>query len=145
MPGWAWLVLGFVLLAGEMFAPGGFYLLFPGLAAIIVGLLGMSGLGGPDWLQWLLFTVFSIGALTTLRNRLAKGFRSSVVETEDSLIGVKVTVTERIEPWGEGQAEHRGSVWKVENRGDEPLEAGRRYTVDAINGVTLRIGTPPRS
>ena len=39
MPWWAWLVLGFVLLASELASPSGFYLLFAGMAAIIVATL----------------------------------------------------------------------------------------------------------
>ena len=35
MPWWSWLILGFALLAGEMLATGGFYLLFAGIGALI--------------------------------------------------------------------------------------------------------------
>ncbi len=34
---WYWMLLGLVLLGAEMVTPGGFYILFFGLAALIVG------------------------------------------------------------------------------------------------------------
>ena len=34
---WYWMLLGLVLLGVEMATPGGFYILFFGLAALIVG------------------------------------------------------------------------------------------------------------
>ena len=46
MPWWSWLIVGFALLGGEMLAPGGFYLLFLGIGALIVGLLALGNLAG---------------------------------------------------------------------------------------------------
>ena len=40
---WAWLLVGFLLVFAELLTPGGFYLLFFGLAGIVVGLLGLAG------------------------------------------------------------------------------------------------------
>jgi membrane protein implicated in regulation of membrane protease activity len=137
VPWWAWLVLGFVLLAGELASPGGFYLLFVGIGAIVVGLLGLGELSGPPWTQWLLFTLLSVLSVTTVRSRLARSFRRGDASVEDTLVGQIVTLTERIEPGGVGQGTHRGSVWTVQNLGSDTLEAGRRCTVDEVNGVTL--------
>ena len=36
---WAWLLVGFLLVVAELLTPGGFYLLFFGLAGVVVGLL----------------------------------------------------------------------------------------------------------
>ena len=38
---WAWFILGAVLLALELMTPGGFFLLFFGAAAIVVGTLAV--------------------------------------------------------------------------------------------------------
>lgn len=143
MPWWAWLVLGFVLLASELASPSGFYLLFAGIGAIIVGLLGLGELSGPPWAQWLLFTLISVLSVATLRSRLARSFNRADATVDDSLVGQTVTLTDRIEAGGVGQGEHRGSVWTVQNLGSQVLEAGARCTVDEVNGVTLVVRAPP--
>ena len=142
MPWWAWLVLGFILLASELASPSGFYLLFAGIGAIIVGLLGLGELSGPPWAQWLLFTLISVLSVTTLRSRLARSFNKADATVGDSLVGQTVTLTDRIEADGVGQGEHRGSVWTVQNLGSEVLEAGARCTVDEVKGVTLLVRPP---
>ena len=70
MPWWGWILVGFLLLGGEMLTPGGFYLLFFGLAGIVVGLLGLGGIVLPAWGQWLLFSALSIGATLFFRKPL---------------------------------------------------------------------------
>ncbi len=143
MPWWAWLILGFVLLASELASPSGFDLLFAGMAAIIVGLLGLGELSGPPWAQWLLFTLISVLSVTLLRSRLARGFNRADATVDDSLVGQTVTLTDRIEAGGVGQGEHRGSVWTVQNLGSQVLEAGARCTVAEVTGVTLVVRAPP--
>ncbi len=67
---WAWLLVGFLLVAAELLTPGGFYLLFFGLGGIVVGLLGLAGIVLPAWGQWLLFSALSIGATLIFRKPL---------------------------------------------------------------------------
>ena len=67
---WYWMLLGLVLLGAEMVTPGGFYILFFGLAALIVGSLTGLGFTQAEWLQWLLFS----GA----RNPLTAGLSRTV-------------------------------------------------------------------
>ena len=141
MPWWAWLVLGFALLGGEMLAPGGLYLLFTGIGALIVGLLTVAGLAGPDWTQWLLFVLVSALSVATLRSRLVPTLRAD--SPGDNVVGEMVELTTPIEPDGVGQGRLRGSTWKVQNAGSGALEAGARCRVDEINGITLSVGNPP--
>ena len=63
---WHWLLLGLVLTALEMAASGGFYIIFFGVAAVIVALLALAGLAGPLWLQMLLFSALSVGIAAVL-------------------------------------------------------------------------------
>ena len=56
---WAWLLVGFLLVAAELLTPGGFYLLFFGLGGIAVGLLGLIALAAAT----------ALGGATTLRKR----------------------------------------------------------------------------
>ena len=60
---WLWLVLGLVLLGVEILTPGGFYIIFFGVAALIVGVLAGLGVGGPLWAQLVLFSVLSVASL----------------------------------------------------------------------------------
>ena len=62
MPLVYWMLLGLVLLAGEMLLPGGLFALF-GLAALVIGVLVGVGVKAPNWLQWLLFSILSIISL----------------------------------------------------------------------------------
>ena len=69
---WHWLLLGLVLTALEMAASGGFYIVFFGVAAVIVSLLALAGLAGPLWLQMLLFSALSVASLLFFRNPLMR-------------------------------------------------------------------------
>ncbi len=138
MPWWSWLILGFALLGGEMLSPGGFYLLFVGIGALIVGVLALANLAGPSWMQWLLFTLLSVLSLTMLRSRLARSFLPARLGGE--IVGRTVELTTALPPDGVGQALFRGSVWKVYNAGPRALEVGARCRVDEVNGITLTVG-----
>ena len=63
---WHWMVLGLFLTALELVAPGSFFIIFFGVAALLVGLLDLWGLAGPVWVQWLLFAIISVAALAPL-------------------------------------------------------------------------------
>jgi membrane protein implicated in regulation of membrane protease activity len=73
---WLWLVLGLVLLGLEIFTPGGFYVLFFGIGALVVGTLVGLGAGGPVWFQWLLFSALSVVSLLIFRPHLIRATRS---------------------------------------------------------------------
>ena len=138
MPWWLWVVLGFALLGGEMLAPGGLYLLFLGVGALIVGVMVLAGAAGPAWTQLLLFTLLSVLSLTTLRARLARSMRPG--KLDEAIVGETIELVTAIEPDGVGQGRHRGSVWKVHNAGTGALEAGARCRVEEVNGITLTVG-----
>lgn len=141
MPWWAWMVLGFTLLAGEMLTPGGLYLLFIGVGALIVGVLAAAGVAGPSWSQWLLFTIISVLSLATLRSRLARSMRPR--ELDKAIVGETIELTTGIAPDGVGQGRFRGSVWKVHNAGSQELGAGTRCRVEGVRGITLTVGVAP--
>ena len=101
---WHWLVFGLVLVAGELAAPGGFYIIFFGAAAILVGLLSVVGMAGPLWVQLLLFSVLSIGSLWYFRSRLMAIFqRGSPDEPVDALVGQSCRTLGALAPRGAGQ------------------------------------------
>jgi membrane protein implicated in regulation of membrane protease activity len=67
---WHWVLLGLLLLGIEMVTPGGFYILFFGLAALIVGGLTGIGFAQDEWLQWLMFSGLAILSLLAFRSSL---------------------------------------------------------------------------
>ena len=139
MPWWAWILSGLVLLGLELLL-GTFYMLFLGLAAIIVGLIAMFGASGPLWLEWLLFIVFSSGLVLLLRKPLIGKFvlRNEVNDT-DTLVGQVAVATEAIPPAGIGRVEMRGTVWTAHNNGVTPILPGQRCTVEKVHGLSLWI------
>ena len=140
MTWWTWIILGLVLSAIELATPGGFFVIFFGVAAIVVGALELVGLAQPPWLQWLLFPIIAIVALRVFRRPLLARLRAGErTEQVDSLVGEVALVSSNLEPGQHGRAELRGSTWQVRNGDTAPLSAGQRARVMAVNGLVLDI------
>ncbi|CAN5722327.1 NfeD family protein [soil metagenome] len=138
MQWWHWLALGLILVALEIAASGGFYVIFFGVAALAIGSLHLFGLAGPTWFQFLLFSVVSVASLLLFRNpilQLMHGSRSG--EDVDSLVGESATPLEDIPPAAVGRAELRGAVWSARNAGSAVLTRGQRCTVVRVNGLMI--------
>lgn len=141
---WAWIILGFFLVLAELLTPGGFYLIFFGVGALVVGLLSVAGIAGPGWVQWLLFTVISAGCLAFLRKSLVDRFSASGgsgqprVDT-DSVVGETAVAAEKIACGEIGRVEMRGSAWRARNRGAQELAIGQRCTVERVEGLLLDV------
>lgn len=137
MPWWAWILSGLALLGLELLL-GSFYLLFLGLAAIIVGLIAMFGASGPLWLEWLLFIVFSAGLVLLLRKPLLGKFNlRSDPRDIDSLVGTAAVAVDTILPGGIGKVDMRGTVWTAHNGGASALAPGQRCRVERVEGLSL--------
>jgi inner membrane protein len=138
MTWWLWVLLGFFLLIVELVTPGGFYILFFGIGAIIVGTLDSLGLAGPDWMQWLLFSLLSVGCLLIFRRPLMRKLRpASADRPVDSLVGETAQAMEDIPAGGQGKAELRGASWNARNTSQQPLLRGQRCQVDKVEGLVL--------
>jgi membrane protein implicated in regulation of membrane protease activity len=139
MAWWLWVVLGLGLLLCESLTPGGFFFLFFGIGAIVVGALVWAGLAEPDWLQWLLFTVLSIAALVPLRGRLLRRLASGADAAAgvDSLVGQLAVVLDDLPPGELGKAELRGTAWNARNGDQSALRRGQRGKVTRVDGLTL--------
>ena len=137
---WHWLVFGLVLVAGEVVAPGGFYIIFFGTAAILVGLLSAVGAAGPLWVQLLLFSVLSVGSLWYFRSRLMARFqRGSPGGPVDALVGQSCRTLGALAPRGTGKVELRGSAWAALNGTDQAIAQDARCCVVRIDGLTLHV------
>jgi len=138
---WYWMVLGLALLGAEMTTPGGFYIIFFGLSAIVVGTLAGLNLVVTDWLQWLLFSLLAVASLLLFRGpllaRLKQGPEAG--EAVDSMVGETAIPLVPIAVGETGKAELRGTTWSAKNVGQAPLAKGQRGKVSRVDGLTLLI------
>jgi hypothetical protein len=138
---WHWAVLGLLLAAAELITPGGFFVIFFGLAGLVVALLVAMGLAEPLWLQILLFSVFSVASLLLFRNPLLRwmGRHTPPPIQVDNLVGESAVAAAGIEPGGMGRAELRGASWSARNDGTSRIEAGARCRVTRVDGLVIGI------
>ena len=141
MAWWGWCIVGVVLFGLELLAVDAqFYLVFAGLAAIVVGLVGLLGVDLPAWAQWLAFAVLSIVAMFTVRrqiyDKLATGRALGKVNTD---VDQHIVVSQELAPGKSCRIEYRGSGWTAVNVGEQIIPAGGGARIDSVDGVTLRI------
>jgi len=135
---WNWLILGVVLMALELLAPG-IFLFWLGLAALLVGLVSFTF--DPSWqLQILLFALFAAAAVPLWR-RLA---RSSATPSKDNpflnrraaaLVGRVFTLEKPIID-GAGTVRVDDTVWRIAGP-DTP--AGSRVRIVEADGANLTV------
>jgi membrane protein implicated in regulation of membrane protease activity len=139
MSWWLWILLGLVFLGLELALPGGFFLVFFGVSALLVGGLVALALDLPVWIEWVTFAILSIALLCAFRRRLVELLGASSASEVDSLIDKEVEVSEQIRAGSRGQVLLRGSPWQAENIGDVTLEVGSRAKVHQLEGLVLKI------
>ena len=140
MTWWAWMILGGVLLAAELFAVDAqFYLVFLGVSAAIVGLATLVGVQLPEWVQWLCFAAIALAFFFTFRKTLYEKLRSGGEGFKSTITGDFVTVEDDLAPGNDARAKYRGSEWTVRNVGDSAISAGDRARVVKADGVTLHV------
>jgi membrane protein implicated in regulation of membrane protease activity len=138
---WYWMVFGLALLAAEMTTPGGFYILFFGLSALLVGTLAGLDLVQADWLQWLLFSVIAVGSLLLFRGPLLSRLSAARIGRPeiDSMVGEVAIPLEPLAVGAMGKAELRGTTWSAKNVGTTSVSKGQRGKVTKVEGLTLWI------
>ena len=137
MAWWIWVLGGLVLLLAEVLTPGGFFVIFFGAGAILVGALKAVGWNGPAWAEWLVFTVLSVASLALFREPLMRRFNMKNGKPVDQLAGERALVTEDVAPAGVGKAEMRGASWTARTSGSIALARGQRCLVERVEGLTL--------
>jgi membrane protein implicated in regulation of membrane protease activity len=137
MAWWLWVLAGLLLLVAEVATPGGFFLVFFGAGAVLVGGARALGWPGPAWMEWLAFTLVSLGLLAGFRRPLMRRFRLNTGKQVDRLESEPAVVTEDVEPGGVGRAELRGTPWSARTKGPATLVRGQRCRVDRVEGLTL--------
>jgi len=142
MPGWSWLVIGALLLGSEMaFIDAQFYLVFLGVAALLVGFVGFAGLALSPLTQWLLFAALSLLSMATFRKRLYQKLRGSAEGVPATTrIGDQVQLPKHLPPGQSCRVEYRGSTWTARNIDD--LDLSGTAEIAQIDGLTLLVRRP---
>jgi len=137
---WHWLALGLILVALEMAASGGFYVIFFGIAALAIGGLHLFDAAGPLWFQFLLFSVLSVGSLLLFRRPFLRLLHLDAPGADvDSLVGEIAVPLEDIAPGAVGRAELRGTVWSARNVSRSGLVRGERCAVVHVDRLMISL------
>jgi inner membrane protein len=136
---WIWILGGLALFAFELLTPGGFFVIFFGVGALVVGLLAGLGIIEAGAVEWLLFSAISIISLLLFRKPLLEWMkrREGPRAPVDSLVGETAVLTEDLPAGGVGKAELRGTSWNVRARESGALPRGQRTRVERVDGLTL--------
>lgn len=138
MQWWHWAVLGLVLGLFELATPGGFFILFFGIGALLVAILSLLGIAGPLWVQWVLFGALSVVTLFFFRDPLLRRMRAAErTGPIDALTSDIAVAKEDIAPGAVGRAELRGSTWSARNLHTADLAHGQRCRVARVDGLMI--------
>lgn len=134
---WSWIVAGLVLLALEIFVPGGF-LLWLGISGMVVGVITLlTPLSWP--LQWLIFGVLALVTITLWirfnRNRQSVSDRPYLNRRADRYVGHEAVLEQAILQ-GFGRIILGDTVWRVAG---PDLPAGTRVRIVGSDGNVLRV------
>ncbi len=137
---WLWLLLGLMLMLMEAFTPGGFFVLFFGVGAALVGLAELAGVHMEAPIQGLVFVALSIVCTALFRKPLLQRFHKLTPRTRvDSIAGETAVALEEIAVNAIGKAELRGSSWNAHNVGEAPIARSARCRVERVDGLTLHV------
>jgi membrane protein implicated in regulation of membrane protease activity len=120
MEWWYWVSAGILILLAEAVTPGGFYLVFIGLAAIVTGVFSI--LFDVLWIQIITFALLSTVFIAVFRKPMVNRLKKATPQADiPEFIGETASAAELIPAGGEGNVELRGSIWKARNTGDKNL------------------------
>jgi inner membrane protein len=133
---WYWIALGILILLAEIMTPGGFYLVFIGLAGLVTGVC--APFVKVLWIQITIFAVLSVFFIAVFRKPLVKKLRKATPQADvPEFIGETAYAVDSIPAGGEGNVEVRGTIWKARNAGDKDLAPKALCTVTAREGLAF--------
>ena len=142
---WNWMVLGFVLLTLEILVPGVF-LLWIGLAALVVGAVSLMFWNAGFWIWEIQVVVFLALALVSAYSgkRIMGGRKDDsdqplLNRRGDQLVGRTATLAEPITN-GRGRVKIGDTMWRVSG---PDLPAGTRVRVKAATDLDLELVVEP--
>lgn len=140
---YGWWLLALLLIAAEMVAPG-YFLLWIGFAAAIMGLVMLVLPGLVFLAQAIVFALLAIGVCFVywkyIRPSAERRNDQPLLNRKgDRMIGRRVLVIDAIVN-GRGKVKADDSVWLVEG---SDCPAGTSVRVTAVNGTTLQVVADP--
>ena len=140
MAWWAWIILGVLLLGGELMGiNAAFFLVFIGLSAILVGVADLLGLNLPAWGEFLTFAVIAAVSMVLFRRQVYNMLHSEDDSINISPAGGSIQLTADLPPGDSGRTEYRGTTWTVKNIGDVTLSSGSHVNIVEVDGATLNV------
>ncbi|WP_179953321.1 NfeD family protein [Desulfobotulus mexicanus] len=135
-----WVVLGIILVAGEMFTPA-FFLACFGVGAFSAALLSLMGAGLIS--QIFIFSAISFFcsfAVRPLLLRFAAG-KSKIIKTGvHALTGQTAEVLEAFGgPGSHGKVKIGGEVWRARAGEGQLFQVGDLVSIESVSGVTLQV------
>ncbi|MDZ7639180.1 MAG: NfeD family protein [Bryobacterales bacterium] len=135
---WIWLVLGLLLIVGEVLMPTDFFLMFFGVGALVASVTTALGLTQGAISQSVVFVLVALVTLLTLRDRLRNLLHRNMPSREvDSLVGEIGTTVDEIPAHGVGKVILRGSPWNARNVNMAVIGKTTRVKVEKVEGITL--------
>ena len=142
---WIWLVIGVVLIAGEMAVPGTFILIPFGISAVLAMILAFVGVGIVA--QWAVFVLVGAGLFMMfwkMSRRSMEDMEAPKGAGADRLLGAVGVVEEPIpeSPGVPGSVRFGGETWRAVTDG-APIDEGVDVEVVEVRGT--RVVVRPRS
>jgi inner membrane protein len=138
MEWWAWIAVGAILLGSEMtLVNAQFYLVFLGVAALIVGFLDLAGAHAAVWLQWLIFALLAAVSMVGFRRRVYERMRHTLPAMRADPKGDIVILPAALPPGETCRLEYRGCSWSAINAGESIIAAGACARIERVEGLTL--------
>jgi membrane protein implicated in regulation of membrane protease activity len=140
MAWWSWIVLGVVLLIAEISVPGGFFMCFFGIGALILSPLVWANLIVQDWVQWASFSVISLILLALCRKKLLSAIPQKYNRSDtDTMVGGRAIAAGAINPEATGKVQFRGTSWSAKNTGSSIIESGASCEIVSVDSLTLLV------
>ena len=138
---WHWFALGGVLLILEILTPT-FYLMWPGIAALVVGLVKLAIPDLPWQMALTIFGVMSVVATIVWQSLYKRGRESDnagdINQRTRRYVGRRAVVAEGFRG-GRGPILLDDTRWQAISEGGGDLGAGSAVEITGSDGVTLRV------
>ncbi|RKR00452.1 NfeD family protein [Maricaulis maris] len=140
---WAWWAISGVILIAELLT-GTTYLLWPAAAAFLTGFVALEVLGVSWPVQLVVFAMLSVVLLWAgdrwVRPAMKAGAGSGLNDRSSRMVGQRVIVVADFAA-GRGRVKYGDSEWAAETSDGSDPASGATLTVEAINGVVLRVAS----
>jgi inner membrane protein len=138
MQWWAWIAVGAILLVLELtLIAADFYLVFLGVAALVIGMVTLTGFLAAAWLQWLVFAALAAFFMVTFRRWVYEKLRRKMPVVNSGPVGQTLVLSAELKPGESCRLEYCGSSWSAINGGTSPIVAGARARIERVDGLTL--------